>query len=191
MRPTASIPRGGERGSRTCCVPQRSTAAAYQLRLADARALIGASCAGWPPPSEPLPAAPAPPVPLPPPVMVAAAVPDTVAPLLRLGGSVRQPAVDRGAVVVTAGCPTDRCRISATGSLTIPGRARPVALRSKPRDVARGQRAVLRLPLSPSVRRAARRALRHRRTLRATIRVVAGDEAQNRTIRLRTVRITR
>ena len=169
----------------------------YQLRLTEARELIGASCAGWPPPPAPPPAAQVPPTAPPPPIpqtaapSVRAPVPDTSAPLVQLGGSLRQPALDRGAIVVTVRCPTERCLASATGALAIPGRTRPLLLRATPRQVASGQRVRLRLPMSLRMRRIARRALLRRSSLRATITVRVSDGAGNRTAHKRTVLVTR
>lgn len=133
----------------------------------------------------------APPPARPPPAVVAAPSADTTAPVVRLGGPQRQRALGAAAIVVTVACPAERCCASATGSVLIPGTARPMTLCAAARHVARGQRVRLRLPLSRRVRRLAQRALRNHASLLASIRVTVTDTARNRTIRTRRVRVTR
>ena len=144
----------------------------YQLRLADAQALIAAGC---PPPPE----APQPPPPSTPPLPA-----DTVAPRLVLGGSLRQ-SRRASAVTVRAQCVTEACRVDASGTARIGGRKRQLKLGRASASAAVDQAVVLhlRLPL------AARRALRVGDTVRATITVTARDAAANTTIRRRIVRL--
>jgi hypothetical protein len=154
----------------------------YQLRLAEARALIGPACVpdvagaavehGTPPP-------------LPPPPPSA----DVTAPLIQLTGQRRQRAAARGAIVVAVSCPAERCAAAAITKLRLPRARRPLRLSSRPSLVEPAHGAQLRLVLSRNDRARVRRALRSRPSLVATIRVVAIDAAVNRTVGTRTVRI--
>lgn len=134
----------------------------YQLRLAEAQALILAGC----PPA--LPAA------------------DTVPPLLALGGSVRLSSRAR-AVSVRVRCVTEACRADAVGAARIKGRKRRLGLGRASASAAAGQAAVLRLRLP----HAARHALRQGHPVRATITVTARDTAGNTTVRHRLVHLGR
>jgi hypothetical protein len=160
----------------------------YQLRLGEARALIGAACipdaTGAPtaPPGTP----PAPGAPPPPPPRAA----DTVAPLVELTGQRRQRALARGAIAVTVACPAERCAAAATATLHLPGARRALRLTSRPRVIESGRHSTLRLALSRSDRARVRKALRSRPSLVVTIRAAAVDGGANLTIRKRTVRIT-
>jgi hypothetical protein len=165
----------------------------YQLRLTEARDLVGVACAGWPPAPGPPPPPPPPPAPpsAPAPPAVTAPPADTTAPVVRLGGPRRQRALDARAIVVTVTCPAERCRASATGTLVIAGAARSVSLRAAARQLQRGRSVRLRLPLNRRARHLAQRALAGRSSLRASIRVTVTDAARNRTVRTRRVQITR
>jgi hypothetical protein len=143
----------------------------YQLRLADAQALILAGCPPPPPPAD---------TDQPPPPA------DTVAPRLALGGPVRLSSRAR-AVSVKVGCVTEACQIEAVGVARIEGRKSPLSLGSASASAAPGRAVVLRLRLPL----AARRALRRGHHLRATITVTARDAAGNTTVRRRFVRLGR
>jgi hypothetical protein len=147
----------------------------YQLRLADAQALIVAGC----PPAPP--SAPRPPPPSTPPQPA-----DTVPPRLALGGLMRQSA-RAGAVTVRVQCVTEACRVDASGTARVPGRKRQLPLGRASASATAGQAVVLRLRLPA----AARRALREGHVVRATITVTARDAAANTTIRRRLVRLGR
>ena len=142
----------------------------YQLRLAEAQALILVGC---PPPLSPADTVPPPPTPA-----------DTVAPRLAFDGTVRLSSHAR-AVSVRARCVTEACRVDAGGVARVKGRKRRLELGRASAFAAAGQAAVLRvrLPL------AARRALRQGHPLRATITVTARDVAGNTTVRRRFVRL--
>jgi hypothetical protein len=146
----------------------------YQLRLADAQALIIAGC---PPPSQ----APQSPPPSTPPLPA-----DTVPPRLVLGGSVRQ-SPRAGAVTVRVQCVTEACRVDASGTAAIAGRKRRLKLGRASASAAVDQAVVLRLRLPAAVRRA----LRNGRAVRATITVTARDAAANSTVRRPIVRLDR
>jgi hypothetical protein len=142
----------------------------YQLRLAEAQALILVGC---PPPLPPADTVPPPPTPA-----------DTVPPRLALDGTVRLSSHAR-AVSVRARCVTEACRVDAVGVARIKGRKRRLELGRASASAAAGQAAVLRLRLPL----AARRALRQGHPLRATITVTARDAAGNTTVRRRFVRL--
>ena len=144
----------------------------YQLRLADAQALIVAGC---PPPPQAPPAPP--PSTTPPPA-------DTVPPRLVLGGPVRQ-SRRAGAVTVRVQCVTEACGVDAAGTARIAGRKRQLKLGRASASAAVDQVVVLRLRLPP----AARRALRGGHAVRATIIVTARDAAANTTMSRRIVRL--
>lgn len=144
----------------------------YQLRLADAQALIVAGC----PPS---PDAPQPPPPSTPPLPA-----DTVPPRVALGGSVHQ-SRRAGAVTVRVQCVSEACRVDASGIARIAGRKRQLKLGRASASAAVDQAVVLRLRLPL----AARRALRAGRAVRATIMVTARDAAANATTSRRIVRL--
>jgi hypothetical protein len=160
----------------------------YQLRLGEARALIGTAClpagAGTPipPGTPPLPGTPPPP-PSPP-------VADTVAPRVELTGRRQQRAAARGAVIIAVTCPAERCAAAATATLRLPGARRALRLTARPRLLASARPATLPLALTRSDRARVRRGLRSRPSLLATIRAAAVDAAGNLTVRNRTVRIT-
>jgi hypothetical protein len=143
----------------------------YQLRLADARTLIGPACGGAGAPS---------------PGGVEAPVADTVGPLLSLSGARTQRPLRRGAVVVLARCPAEACIASATATIRVPGAGRALRLVSRKRAIAAGQAKTLRLALGAAVRRA----LRAHRVLTAKVRIAVADAAGNQTIAGRNVRLT-
>jgi hypothetical protein len=157
-------------------LPPEQYRGAYQLRLAEARELIGPPC-----PGDPGPAAPVAPAPV--------AVPDTTAPVARLGGTRNQHPLRRGAILVEVTCPGEACRAAATGTLRLPGRARVLHLRAQPAALAQGQTRALRLALSKVARSAVRRALRTHRALQARLLVTVTDTAGNAATTTRTVRL--
>jgi hypothetical protein len=152
----------------------------YQLRLAEARALIGPACPGEAPAggSQPAPAG-APP----------AALPDTTPPLARLSGPRDQHPLRRGALLVKVTCPAEACAASATGTLRLPGRAHALRLRAKPLALGQGQTLTLRLALSAAARSAVGRALRVHRALKAKLLVTVADTIGNASTAARTVRL--
>jgi hypothetical protein len=143
----------------------------YQLRLGDARALIGAGCVpdgapGGPPPGEATDATP-------PDLELARA-----RPLKRLKG-----------LAVTVGCPSEGCTVAASARIALPGSARIYRLRSAPRTLAAGERATVALRFGRRLRAAlAKRRALSRRT-RARISVRATDAAGNRSAGERRVRL--
>jgi hypothetical protein len=154
----------------------------YQLRLAEARGLIGTACV------EPSGGPPAPPGPTPPTPQPPAA--DTVAPVVGVAARRRQHALHRGAIVLDVGCPVEHCAALATATLRLRGRRRALRIESEPRLIAAGTRATLRLALGAPTRAAVRKTLRSRPSVAAAVRVLVVDVAGNRTVSTRTVRIT-
>jgi hypothetical protein len=146
----------------------------YQLRLAEARTLIGPSCPAQSAPSPGGMEAPAP---------VEA---DTVAPVLRVSGARTQRALRRGAILVDARCPAEACVASATATIKVPGAKRALRLAARKRTLGAGAAGTLRLALD----KRARAALRAHRALTAKVRIAVADAAGNRTIAGRTVRLT-
>jgi hypothetical protein len=154
----------------------------YQLRLDEARGLLGAACAAAAGDATTAPGAivPAPAAPV-----------DTAAPVAELGGERRQRALHRGAIVLTVACPAETCTAVATATLRLPRARRPVRIGSKPRLLAAGQRGTLRLALEGRLRGRVRKVLRSRPSQAASVVVLVLDRAGNRTVRTRTVRIVR
>jgi hypothetical protein len=150
----------------------------FQLRLPEARRLIGPACPGDTPPPEATQPAPAP-------------APDTTAPAVRLGGARDQHALRRGALLVQVTCPAEACTAAAIGTLRLPGRVRALRLRAPGLTVGQGQTLTLRLALSRAARSAARRALRSHRALQARLLVTVTDTAGNAATVARTVRLVR
>jgi hypothetical protein len=162
----------------------------YQLRLADARALIGPPCNDAPP-DQGTPGGGASGVPAPvPPAPAAPPARDVVAPVLRLDSAHSQPALRRRAIVVVVGCPAESCVASAAATLRVPGERRAFKLVSPSRGLSQGQTATLRLALRAPLRAAVRRAVRAHRSLVARVVVTVADAAGNRTVGRRSVRIT-
>jgi hypothetical protein len=150
----------------------------YQLRLPEARQLIGPACLGdTPPPGSTQPAS--------------APAPDTTAPAVRLGGARDQHALRRGALLVQVTCPAEACTAAATGTVHLPGRVRALRLRAPRLPVGQGQTLTLRLALSRAARSAVRRALRSHRALQARLLVTVTDTAGNAATVARTVRLVR
>jgi hypothetical protein len=152
----------------------------YQLRLDEARGLLGAACVAGAgdaiTPPGPIVRVQAPPV-------------DTAAPVAELRGERRQRALHHGAIVLTVACPAEACTAAATATLRLPRAKRPVQIGSKARLLAAGRRGTLRLALAGRLRARVRKALRTRPSQAATVLVLVVDRAGNRTVRTRTVRI--
>jgi hypothetical protein len=150
----------------------------YQLRLPQARALIGPSCsaAGGPPQGGGVEAPPAP--------------VDVVAPVVRVTGARAQRVLQRGALLVAATCPAEACVASAAATIKIPGARRALRIAAGKRTLGAGASATLRLVLDARARAAVRRALRAHRGLTAKVRVAVADAAGNQTIAGRSVRLT-
>jgi hypothetical protein len=154
----------------------------YQLRLDEARGLLGAACVAAAGDATTTPgaivAAPAPPL-------------NTTAPLVELGGGRRQRALRHGAIVLTVTCPAEICTAAATATLRLPRATRPVRTGSKPRLLAAGRRGAARRGSRSTAGCArVRKALRSRPSQAATVGILVVDRAGNRTLRARTVLIT-
>jgi hypothetical protein len=147
----------------------------YQLRLAEARALVGPTCSEGAPPGG------AQPVPTP---------ADTTAPLARLSGPREQHPLRRGALLVDVACPAEACTATAAATLRLPGRAHALRLAARSVLLGRGQKRTLRLVLSRSARSALRRALGGDRVVKAKLSVTVADTVGNQATATRTVRVT-
>jgi hypothetical protein len=136
----------------------------YQLRLADARALIGPDCG-----------------------------PQGIVPLplrLGVGGKRTQHPLSRGRIVVLAACPLEACTAAARVWLAVGNAARVYRIRSSTRHVPQGGKVRLTLRLGARVRRGVRRALRRHARIRARLTVTAtgasgASATAKRTIALR------
>lgn len=152
----------------------------YQLRLAEARMLIGPACPDAAPPGGAQPG----PTPSGAPSSL-----DTTAPLARLGGPREQHPLRRGALLVDVTCPAEACAASASATLRLPGRAHALRFKAKPLVVGQGQTRTLRLALNGAARSAVRRALRAHRALKAKLLVTVADSVGNAATSARTVRV--
>jgi hypothetical protein len=141
----------------------------YQLRLDEARALIGA-CSG---------AGPTPP-----------AV-DSAAPVVSLLAKRVQDPLRQRAIVVEAACPLEACVAVARGALSLPRAARVHRFRSSATQIPGGGKAKLKLRVGSRARRAIRRALARHRRLTVRITVTATDAADNASTARRTVALKR
>jgi hypothetical protein len=159
----------------------------YQLRLAEARGLVGPPCvdevpppAGGPPVSPPGDAPP--PGNVPPPDIT----PPTVSLARALG------ALPLGArVSVAVGCPAESCVVWATGSISVPTTARTYRIAAPRKALASGARGVLRLPLGRKLRKAATTALSDGRRVRGQIVVHGVDQSGNEVTARRAIRLRR
>jgi hypothetical protein len=143
----------------------------YQLRLGDARALIGPGCIpdgtpGPPPPGEAV---------------------DTAPPELDLARARRLRRL-RG-LAVGVECPSEGCTVAVSARIALPGAARVYRLRSPQRTLTAGERATVALRYGRRLRAAlAKRRALGRRT-RAQVSVRASDAAGNSSVERRRVRL--
>jgi hypothetical protein len=115
---------------------------------------------------------------------------DTRPPTLELGGSRRQDALAKRRVFVYV-TSDEAARLSASGTISMPGAARALRLGYASTSVAAGSRTRLALKLGRNVVRQVRRALRSHVPVRARVAVVARDAAGNTSSAHRKIRITR
>ena len=121
----------------------------YQLRLEEARELIGSECTA-----------------------------SVIAPAFTLTGSPSpRRTLARRAVSVRVGCGTETCDISGRGTVKAFGRVSPIS--TAPLSLVAGQRAVMRFPLGARLRRTVRGALYNGAPVRARIAVTAVDANAN------------
>jgi hypothetical protein len=149
----------------------------YQLRLVDARELIGPLC--MPPGGDPSGGSPGPEAPDP---------SDVRAPKLALRAGERQRPLRRGAILLRARCPGEGCVVAAKGSLVVGKRS--YRLSSKPRRLARNRSGVVTLKLSKSQRRSLRFAFGRGHAARAKLTVRAADLAGNVTAKRVSIRLS-
>jgi hypothetical protein len=153
----------------------------YQLRLAEARALIGPPCPGDAPPGgtqlAPMPSG-------------APSSVDTTGPLARLSGPREQHPLRSGALSVDVTCPAESCTATAAATLRLPNRAHALRLKAKPVVLGQGEARTLRLVLSRSARSALRRAMRGHRVVKAKLVVAVADTLGNTKTATRSVRLT-
>jgi len=115
---------------------------------------------------------------------------DTRPPRLTLGGSRRQDAVAKRRLFVSV-TSDEAARLSARGTISMPGAARALKLGSTSTSVAAGSRTRLALRLGLKVLKQVRRALRHHVPVRARVTVIASDAAGNLSSAHETIRIVR
>ena len=143
----------------------------YQLRLGEARALIGAGCI---PDGAPVP---------PPPGEATDATPPTLdlaraRPLRRLKG-----------LAVGVECPSEGCTAAVSARIALPGAARIWRLSSAPRTLAAGERATVSLRFGRRLRAALAKRRALGRHTRAQVSVRARDAAGNGSAERRRVRL--
>ena len=127
--------------------------------------------------------------PAPPPAPVSPRVDKSGAKLSIRGNTTQRIARQRAVFVrVTS---DEGARLSATGTLSVPGASKVFRLRRARATVLAGQTRKLRLGISKTAARAVRRALRHKRKVRARVTVSARDAAGNRSSARRTIRARR
>lgn len=157
----------------------------YQLRLGEARALIGPACtddATPPPPDElPPPTAGAPP---------SSPAPDVTPPALAVARALG--ALPLGArLSVSVRCPAEACVVWATGSISVPTAARTYPIAAPHRTLASGARGMVRLALGRKLRKAAAAALEDGRKVRGRLVIHATDPSGNDTLARRSIRLRR
>jgi hypothetical protein len=115
--------------------------------------------------------------------------PDNSAPAATLTGKTTQRA--GRSVSVGVSCANEDCTARATGSVGVPGTgaARRFRLRPALAGIPAGGKATLRLRLSRPALAAIRRALRGGAQVRAKLAVTVRDEAGNRSVKRRTIRL--
>jgi hypothetical protein len=155
-------------------VPAEHARGQYQPRLEEAHGLIVAGC-GLPPGSGLGPGAKA----------------DSTPPRIRVRRRRVQNPLRHGSIVVEAACPAEACVAGARGSVALRGAAKVYRIHSAPRQIPSGGKAKLRLRVTPSLRRALKRALRRGRRLRSRVVVTASDSAGNARSKRRTVTLVR
>jgi hypothetical protein len=149
----------------------------YQLRLGEARDLIGPLC--MPPGGDPSGGSEGPEAPDP---------SDVRAPTLALRATGSQRPLKRGTILLRARCPGEGCVVAAKGSLVAGKRSYRVA--SKPRKLAPNRSGVVTVKLSKAQRRSLRSAFEHGRAARAKLTVRAADVAGNVTARRVSIRLS-
>jgi len=120
------------------------------------------------------------------------------------GGSTPPPAADTAPVASLSAASTQRVAklfvrasmseagtLAASGTVSVPGAAKVYKLRRASRSVTANQQVKLRLKLSARALRAAKRALRRGRRIRAKVSVTATDMTGHDTIRRQTIRLKR
>jgi hypothetical protein len=132
----------------------------YQLRLVEARSLIGTPCT--PPP-------------------------DTVAPLTRVTAAEKQKALKRHGIEVSVTCPTEPCTAGVRVVLRLGPKPE---LAAAPATLAPAQEVTLEVRFRRSVRRLVARALDRHRRVRADLTVTTVDAAGNTSETSQRVRIT-
>ena len=148
----------------------------YQLRLGEARGLIGPAC------SEPGGPQPGPGDPPP------GSSPDVTRPKLALKAKGTQRALRAKAILLRIGCPGESCVVAVSGTVSLPAVRR---LKSSPRRLPGGATRTVKLKLSKAVRRSLRRTLERRRWVRAKLTVRAVDLSGNVTRKRATLRLVR
>lgn len=93
--------------------------------------------------------------------------------------------------MVVVECSNEPCVATAKGTISTPGQAKLLRLKSATKQIARGGKATLKLRLGKKTARAVKRALRKRRPVRARVSVGVKDAAGNGAREKRTIRVKR
>lgn len=142
----------------------------YQLRLAEASALITSTCPGGGPPAGSPP-------------------PDTVAPTFKARVKRVQDPIRQGGVAIVVRCPLEDCVAVAEGRVAVGGAAYLRRVRSAPRRVARGGDVRLKLRFERRLIRRIKGALHQRHRARAAVKVTVWDAAGNAASARRKIRL--
>jgi hypothetical protein len=161
----------------------------YQLRLADAQALVAAGCTPVPD-SAPQPGAPGDQGTSGTPAPDAQLIPDSVLPSLSLGLRKVQNPLRSGALVVSARCTNEDCFTHAAAAVAVPKRG-VFRMSADPQQLAQNQSGTFRLPISNRLAKALAASLRRHQCPLGVIRVVAANSGGWRVSASRTVRFAR
>lgn len=138
----------------------------YQLRLADARALIKATC----PNLQGI---------------------NVTAPVSRLKIARRQHPARSGAIVVNVRCLDVSCLAGASATFRLPGRRRAVKLSSDTAMIAPGSKAKVRITVPHSVRASIRKRMRRGRTTAARLRISVANTTNAGNVFVRKIKLAR
>jgi hypothetical protein len=117
--------------------------------------------------------------------------PDRTPPQLSLMIKAKQPALRTGEVRLSARCPREACTVSTDSSLSWRALRSAVRLRGTRTSLASGRTAELKLKLSSSVLKSARKAFDGKRSVVMRLALTAKDAAGNTTRDKRTIKLTR
>lgn len=122
----------------------------YQLRLAEARKLIAATCPGL-------------------------QRSDLTPPFVKFGIPSKQRPARSAALVARVVCPDEPCNASATALLRLPGSRKVIHLTSDTTMLPAGRKAAVRVPIKRALRKRVKRALKSGATIRANYKLRVAD----------------